>query len=597
MRDTNTVNIGPDEQGALHEAITQLDAALNGIIETLRAQRDVLRQYGMSLPPGTLSGFRDVQQRLRALAGQWAHDARELTQLHALAQTTALITSTLDLHAVLNEVMDTVISLTGAERGYIVLRDEQSGQMQFRIARNLDRETIDESSFIISRTIVNKVAETGEAVLTTNAQADPNFSGSKSVVLHALRSILCVPLLVRGRVTGVVYVDNRIKNALFSQEHLDLLVHFANQAAIAIQNAQLFEEVQIALAEITEVKELMENVFASIASGVIATDEHNAVTTYNTAAERILGVPRGRVVGAPLAHALPVIYHYVRNMLDVIYQHGSQEIIEAEPELPERGQVNLNLKLTPLRNQETIEGVTIVVEDLTEIKKRDATLNVVRRYLPPAMVDNISRIDELGLGGERREITVLFVETRPFSTFPPNTNPQALMDLLNLYLTVGAEAIHQQSGVIDKFMGSEIMALFNTQLNPSTAHAWWAVQAALKMATDYTRLLQREGTEVSTPYYRIGIHTGEATLGNVGSPSRREFTAIGHTVNLAKRLQENAAPAQIIISAETYRRCQAQLHDPAHRVAVLALPPMHVKGVSHAVQIYEIRRVLPSGAG
>ncbi len=590
-KDAETVSAGPHEHGTLHDEIAQLDAALSQVVQALRAQRDALRHHGMSLPPGTLSGFRDVQQRLQAAAAQLAKDTRELTQLHALAQTTALITSTLDLHTVLNEVMDTVIALTGAERGYIVLRDEKSGQMQFRVARNLDRETIDESSFIVSRTIVNKVAESGEPVLTTNAQADPNFSGSKSVVLHALRSILCVPLLVRGQVTGVVYVDNRIKNALFSQEHLELLVHFANQAAIAIQNARLFEEVQTALAEITEVKELMENVFASIASGVIATDEKNIVTTYNAAAERILGVPRASVLGVPLADALPIIYRYVRNMLDVIYAHGSQEIVEVETELPQRGQVSLNLKLTPLRNQEAIEGVTIVVEDLTEIKKRDATLNLVRRYLPPAMVDNISRIDELGLGGERREITVLFVETRPFSAFPANTAPQALMDLLNLYLTVGAEAIHQQNGVIDKFMGSEIMALFNTQLNPTDAHAWWAVQAALKMAEDYTRLLQREGKRHATPYYRIGIHSGEATLGNVGSPSRREFTAIGHTVNLAKRLQENATPAQIIISAETYRRCQAQLEDPARRIKVTKLPPIQVKGVSHPVPIYEIRRV------
>ncbi len=163
------------------------------------------------------------------------------------------------------------------------------------------------------------------------------------------------------------------------------------------------------------------------------------------------------------------------------------------------------------------------------------------------------------------------------------------MDLLNLYLTIGAEAIHQQNGVIDKFMGNEIMALFNTQLNPGAAHAWWAVQAALKMAADYSRLLQQEG-DSSTPYYRIGIHSGEATLGNVGSPSRREFTAIGHTVNLAKRLQENAVSGQIIISAETYRRCQAQLHDPAHAIAVTERPPIRVKGVSHAVQIYEIHR-------
>ena len=583
-----TVNTGPNEYGTLSQEIAQLNATLDNIIEALRAQRDALRQYGMSLPPATLSGFRDVRERLQTVSTRLQQDTRELTQLHALAQTTALITSTLDLGTVLNEVMDTVIALTGAERGYIVLRDEHTGEMQFRIARNMSRQTLEESDFIVSRTIVNKVAESGEPILTTNAQADPNFSGSKSVVLHALRSILCVPLVVHGQVTGVVYVDNRIKNALFNQEHLELLMHFANQAAIAIQNARLFEEVQTALAEITEVKELMENVFASIASGVITTDEHTTITTYNAAAERILGAPRAGVLGAPLSDALPVIYRYVHNMLEVIYRHGSRTVIEVEPELPKRGEVSLNLKLTPLRNQESIEGVTIVVEDLTEVKKRDAILNVVRRYLPPAMVDNISRIDELGLGGERREITVLFVETRSFSAFPPDTKPQALMDLLNLYLTVGAEAIHRQNGVIDKFMGSEIMALFNTQLNPSGTHAWGAVQAALKMAADYTRLAQREGHQ---PSYRIGIHTGEATMGNVGSPRRREFTAIGHTVNLAKRLQENAVPAQIIISAETYRQCQAQLNDPAHRIVVTELPPIRVKGVSQAVQIYEVRRV------
>lgn len=572
-----------------YNELVRLSRVLGDVIEDLRDQHNLLRQRGMSLPPGTFSGFREIQQTLVALANNLNQDSIDLQQLRALAETTALVNSILSVDDVLTEVMDIVIALTGAERGYIVLRDDDTGQMTFRIARNRDRETIDEDDFIVSRTIVDYVAETGEAVLTTDAQVDPNFGGSESIIIHALRSILAVPMIVKDRVTGVVYVDNRIKNAVFGNKHLAWLVDFANQAAIAIDNAHLFERVQTALAEITEMKDLMKNVFASIASGVITTDNAGIVTTYNVAAERILTVPGHAVLGAPLDGALPLVYHHVRDLLDVITRYGTEESLEIEPELPGRGTVNLNLKLTPLRNQGETEGVAIVVDDLTEIKRRDATLDVVRRYLPPAMVDNIQSLDGLALGGERRIITAIFVETRPFSSFPATIRPQALMDALNLYLTAGAEAIHNQTGLIDKFMGNEIMGLFNTQLNPSDDHAWLAVQAALKIAEDYRHVPAQTGTTV-IPHYRIGIHTGEATVGNVGSASRREFTAIGHTVNLAKRLQEHTQHGQIIISDVTYEHCYDRLHDPANAIRVIERPSVQVRGISQAIRVFEIRR-------
>jgi adenylate cyclase len=580
---------GPVEDRSVQDDIRRSKRACEEVIDDLRAQRDFLKQRGMGLPPGMLSGLKDVLEDLDRLSGLLASDASELEHLRALVETTALVNSSLDVNLVLNEVMDTVIALTGAERGYIVLRDELTGQMAFRIARNLDRETIDEGSFIVSRTIVSEVAQTGQPVLTTDALSDPNYSATESIVAYGLRSILCVPLIVRDEVTGIVYVDNRVKNALFGEKQLVLLVDFANQAAIAIENARLFERVQTALAEVTEMKELMDNVFASIASGVITTDVHEIITTYNVAAERILDVPYQSVLGYPFGDTLPAIYNSLRDLIDAVYQHGSQEIIEIDPVIPERGEVNLNLKLTPLKNQEETEGVAIVVDDLTEIKQRDATLNVVRRYLPPAMLDNIQSLDGLGLGGERRTVTVMFVEPCPFHAFPPNLPPPELMELLNLYLTVGAESIHNQNGVIDKFMGNEIMGLFNTQLNPSDTHAWWAVQAALNMADEYAVLSEKLGEEPE-PYYRIGIHTGVAAMGNVGSATRREFTAIGDTVNLAKRLQENAALGQIILSDETYRQCAAQINDPANHILVLERSTIQVKGIRQAVKIYEVQR-------
>lgn len=581
---------GPVENKTVQEDLRRLKRTCEEVIDSLRAQRDLLKQRGMSLPPGTLNGLKDILQDMDRLSDLLATDATELEHLRALADTTALVNSSLDVNLVLNEVIDTVIELTGAERGYIVLRDEETGQMEFRIARNLDRVTIDEGSFIVSRTIVGEVAQTGRPVLTTDALSDPNYSAQESVVVHALRSILCVPMILRDDVTGVAYVDNRVKNALFGEKQLALLSDFANQAAIAIENARLFERVQAALAEVTEMKELMDNVFASIASGVIATDVQNIITTCNTAAERILNVSDQDMLGLPISETLPIVYVHVQDLIKAICEHGSQqEMVEVDPVIPGRGEVNLNLKLSPLKNQEETEGVAIVVDDLTEIKRRDATLNVVRRYLPPAMLDHIQSLDGLGLGGERRIVTVVFVEARPFHTFPHNLTPPELMELLNLYLTIGAEAIHSQRGVIDKFMGNEIMGLFNTQLNPSDDHAWWAVQAALKIADEYMELADKLGEEPN-PYYRMAIHTDVATLGNVGSSTRREFTAIGDSVNLTKRLQEGAAPGQIILTEETYQHCAAQLNDPANHILVLERTTIQVRGRQQAVRIYEIQR-------
>ncbi len=578
---------GPGNEQNLQQEFTRLRNTTEDLLIALRNQRDTLKQRGMSLPRGVLAGLKDVQTQLDQLARQ-SGATNELTHLRALAETTALVNSSLDPNTVLSKVIDTVIDLTGAERGYIVLRDEETGRMEFRIARNVDRQTIDEGDLIFSRSIVSEVAETGHPVLTTDALSDPDWNASESVLIHALRSVLCVPMIVKDEVTGVVYVDNRIKNAAFGEGQLRLLSDFANQAAIALENARLFDRVHTALAEVTEFKELIDNVFASITSGVITTEDIDIVSIFNMAAERILITPGDQVIGQLLEESLPHIHHYVRDLLEAVYHDDWQETVEIDPELPERGAVNLSLKLTPLKNQDTTEGVTIVVDDLTEIKKRDSKLKAVRRYLPPAMVDNIQSLDGLALGGERRFITVFFVESRPFHSFANDIRPQELMEQLNLYLTAGAEAIHQTTGVIDKFMGNEIMGLFNTQLNPSDDHSWRAVQAALKMADDYSVLSQQDGATL--PYYRIGIHTGIATLGNVGSSTRREFTAIGDTVNLCKRLQENAKPGQIIISVETYEHCAEYLNDPAENILVLERSSIQVKGRQQSVQIYEVQR-------
>jgi serine phosphatase RsbU (regulator of sigma subunit) len=157
--------------------------------------------------------------------------------LYQLSQT---FNSSLDLDEVLNRVMDEVIIATRAERGFLMLFDEQ-GELAFRAARGMDQHTILDPMFQISLSVVQGVARQGQPVLTGDAQVDPRFSMRQSVKLLGLRSILCVPLRIKERVLGTIYVDNRIQAGIFSQDDLDLLNAIASSASIAIENARLYK--------------------------------------------------------------------------------------------------------------------------------------------------------------------------------------------------------------------------------------------------------------------------------------------------------------------------------------------------------------------
>jgi sigma-B regulation protein RsbU (phosphoserine phosphatase) len=159
-----------------------------------------------------------------------------LALLYRLSQT---FNSSLDLQEVLNRVMDEVIAVMHAERGFVMLRDSD-GSLSFRVARGMDCETINDPQFQVSRGVVARVAHEGEPVLTSDAQRDDRFSMRESVQALGLRSILCVPLVVRDRISGVVYVDNRMQAGIFEQPDLELLTSIASSAAIAIENARLY---------------------------------------------------------------------------------------------------------------------------------------------------------------------------------------------------------------------------------------------------------------------------------------------------------------------------------------------------------------------
>jgi len=227
----------PSDANAVQEQLWEISNLLSGTI------KNISQTHGGQ----TSQVFRDLTQVASTVNKVKSSVFKQFqtrdSQFEALVRIGNTINSSLSLKRVLSEVMDSLVELMQAERGFLMLR-ESDGSFKVYVARGLDRVNLDQDQFAFSKTIVNQVLETGELVLTTNAQEDPRFDGQLSVAYYHLLSILCVPLKIKDKLIGVLYVDNRTRSGVFKQENIGLISAFANQAAIAIHNALLFDELQ-----------------------------------------------------------------------------------------------------------------------------------------------------------------------------------------------------------------------------------------------------------------------------------------------------------------------------------------------------------------
>lgn len=530
-------------------------------------------------PAIAIEGIKHLENSLTRLSEVLIPFEQHYTHLKALGGIGQVINSTLEVDEVLQIVMDTIIRLTEAERGFLMLRDDV-GEMTIRIARNWEKESINQSESSISRTVVQRVIDSGEAVLTTNAREDPRFGGQESIIAFNLRSILCVPLKVKAETIGVIYTDNRIRSGIFSESDRDLLLSFADQAAVAIDNARLFSSLKRTLEEVTELKNLMDDVFASIVSGVITADVQDQIMLCNRAAASILGQASVEIVGRKIEEIIPAFANDILPHLDSVRQ-SEQPIVglELSNVVPERGFVDWRFNLSPLKDAgQKTQGVAIVLDDMTEQKKLEAQRRLLQRMVSPAVLDQIDP-NSLQIGGKRGDITILFADIRGFTAYSEQHTPEELVAVLNRYLAAAAEAVLANEGTVDKFLGDAVMAWFNAPL-PQTDHTLRAVKSALSIRAAIAALHAELPIEAHLDF-GVGIHYGEAVLGWIGTEKRLEYTAISDSVNTTKRIQENCAKNQILISRDAYERVSAQIE-------AKPFVPLSVKGKTQPIEVYEV---------
>ncbi len=351
------------------------------------------------------------------------------------------------------------------------------------------------------------------------------------------------------------------------------------------QMRTLREARQTAL-ELAQSQRLMSRVFASIASGVIVVDREGQITLMNRSAEYILHCPAGQALGKSFQEVFPSLWSHLEPLVVYIRQGRRPTVAqEVELKLAQRGTIRLQVAVSTLREPEQGQGgVTIVVEDLTEQRRLEAREHLIRetfrRYVSPVVVQRLLEEPAIvQLGGRRQEVTVLFADLRGFTSFSERLAPEKLVEILNCYLTIGAEAVLKEEGMLDKFIGDAVMAIFNAPL-PQPDHALRAVRAALQIR----QAVQKYHGTVALPgylHYGIGIAVGEAVVGNIGTAQQLSYTAIGTCVNLAKRLEERAAAGQILLTEEAYRRVQEQ-------VQARPLAPIAIAGLREPVRVYEV---------
>ncbi len=229
---------------------------------------------------------------------------------------------------------------------------------------------------------------------------------------------------------------------------------------------------------------------------------------------------------------------------------------------------------------------SLAMNYIYEKARKKKVLNAFKKYVAPEIIDEISKSGDfqIKLGGENRDIAVLFVDIRGFTTMSEILEPEQVVEILNEYLSLTTKSIFDNSGTLDKFVGDATMAVFNSPFDLPD-YEFKAVCAAMDIvnggkALEKT-LMEKYGRTVG---FGVGVNVGPAVVGNIGCEFRMDFTAIGDTVNTAARLEANAKKGQVLISDALYERVK-------DRVEVAEIGEIPLKGKSKGVFVYEVTEV------
>jgi adenylate cyclase len=391
--------------------------------------------------------------------------------LKVLTQVAETLIAVRPVEEVLHQVMDIVFEHMPADRGFLMLEDEEVADKLVPMVVKHRAGGGGEGRITVSKSIANRVMHDRVSILTSDALVDPRFGAGDSIRFHGIRSAMCAPLWNKDKVIGIIHVDSPMLTNCFTVNDLDLLTALANYAAVAVERARLNQKI---VAEEKKRERLGRFLSPNVASRILAATDH------------------GGELGAP----------------------------------------------------------------------------------------------------EVREVTILFADISGFTAMSETMSPSTVALLLNDYLSRMTDVIFKYEGTLDKYIGDAIMAIFGAPIDMPD-HAARAIRAALEMQERLAEWNSERKEGHPALSIRIGINSGNAVAGEIGSVKKKEYTVLGDTVNTASRLESSVAkPGSVVIGANTLKLVEGLFE-------TRPLGSFKVKGKALEVPAYEVLSVrnVASAAG
>jgi len=517
----------------------------------------------------------------------------------------SLSQSSLDLEDTLKRVMNEAKQLMNADRSTLWLIDSEKNELWTKISQ--DNGSTRELRVPMGTGFVGIVAATGKTLnIPFDLYDNPDSTTSQKLDQqngYRTCSLLCMPVFNSDKqLIGVTQLVNKKKSsgdfppynpdtwpkppemfqASFDRNDEEFMEAFNIQAGVALQNAQLF-------AKLKQQEQMQRDILRSLSNGVISTDKTGTIITANESAMRLLGITEADKLEGKFASNVISIKDgdFGKWFTDALHASDLKSCQQYYPDrilqttTTEQHSINLSLNtIADVNDQSQVCGALVVMEDISDEKRLKSTMY---RYMTQELAEELLKLDDAKLGGDRKEVSILFSDIRGYTSLTENMDAEEVVGMLNEYFESMVDAVFKHKGTLDKYIGDAIMAVFGSPL-PLEEHAWMAVQTCVEMRHRLQAFNQSRATK-NKQQIKIGIGVNSDTVisGNIGSSKRMEFTAIGDGVNLGSRLESVTKQygCDIIISDNTYKLCQ-------DNVWARELDYIRVKGRNEPLAIYEL---------
>jgi adenylate cyclase len=476
---------------------------------------------------------------------------------------------------ILARILATALEILGADRGWILLYDSAMDELHTVVSEGLGSRELRVGAH---DGVAGATFRTGEPINIADAYQDPRFNPAIDFKIgYRTRNILCVPIFAGdGQRLGVLQVVNR-RRGTFDAEDEAHLRSLAAQMGVTLDYTTLFHQV-------LRMKSHNESMLRSLTNGVLTFDMRGEVTFVNQAALNILRRTEEEVLDQPIMKVFGEMNAWILEAIDEVANGLAEKTLpNNEFYIESAGEwVSANTSLLPLLDsRRRTLGFMLVIESLEREREWRRTMS---RYLSNEMIDRLMADSGGTLGGAAQPATTLFSDIRGFTTLSEQLGPAGTVSMLNEYFSYMEDVITNRTGVIDKYVGDAIMAVFGLP-TAGDDDVQNAVTAACEMLQVLGLLNRRRAEATGAAPIRIGVGlaTGTVIAGNIGSHKRMDFTVIGDAVNLASRIESMTKQygADILI-------CEHTRGHLAPDARVRRIDVVRVRGQSRPTALFEV---------